>query len=227
VAHPPHEDRFRDLLAVNPSEAPELSHPVQSLASSSPTELPASPREIGRISSRETLAFAVHHRGAGDNEPCVQVSIRRSANDTMDRDRSHRPRTRRDDYGFRRAPVDTIGSTCDPGNVFAERVRLVVAGEQADRDGALRRPEDVDHRHAAADAGSDRARAPKRKALERCLPGHEVARPDPGRDLRSSPRPLRPRPPLAQLRLTTPQRARAPCADSSRAHAREFSLDSC
>jgi len=68
------------LWQLNLSEVLEqLSHPVQSLASSSPPELPASPREIARNSSRETLAFAVQHMCAGDNEPCVQVSIRRSA----------------------------------------------------------------------------------------------------------------------------------------------------
>src|SRR5206468_10100882 len=100
-------------------------------------ELPASPREIGRNSSGETLAFAVHQMGAGGTtNRAFRYRSDGALNDTMDRHRSRRPGTRRDDCGFRRAPIDTIGSTCDPGDVFAERVRLVVAGAQADRDGA-------------------------------------------------------------------------------------------
>src|SRR5437773_2969574 len=139
---------------------------------------------------------------------------RTSNDETSDPDQPGCRATRGSDRSVRRAS-DRAGVNAGGGlDAGAERLRVAVTREQADRRGALRGSEELDRGRDAADAGPDRAGTPQRKELGRRLPGHEVAGADPGRVARSGPRSLQPRPPLSKL--TRPPGRFAPPLDSRR-----------
>src|SRR5262247_295263 len=106
----------------------------------------------------------------------VQPEIpRTSNNETSDPDDPRYRTTPGSDRSLRRASerVDA-GAGRDLG-AGVQRLRLPVARQQADRRRALRGAEELGSEPDAADARSDRPRAPERKELGRCLPDHEVA----------------------------------------------------
>src|SRR4029453_19350229 len=121
--------------------------------------------------------------------PVQPEMSRTSNNETSDPEEPRYRATPGSDRSLRRAS-ERAGARAGRGlGAGAQRLRIPVARQQADRRRALRGAEELGSERDAADARSHRPGAPERKELGRSLPDHEVTGADRRRDARAGPLP--------------------------------------